>query len=193
MVILEIVANSFSPNPLNMTHPPRRIGLECDQNIMHAYILWIATLAYAIHVFEEYTFDWKGWANSVLKLPVNWAHFSIANGIVVVLGVSCASVAWACPIYALSLPALMLINATFFHVLPFIVTKGRFSPGLGTAVLFLYPIALWAYHGAYLDGVLSRSTLVLSLLLGAVLMACPIVMLKLRRHPYFDQGEDIKR
>ena len=36
--------------------------------LMHAYILWIATLAYAIHVVEEFMFDWKTWATSVRKL-----------------------------------------------------------------------------------------------------------------------------
>ncbi len=83
----------------------------------------------------------------------------------------------------------MLINATFFHVLPFISTKGRFSPGLGTAVILFYPIAIWAYHGAYVDGVLSTKSLLLSILLGAALMASPIVMLKLRLHSYFRQDK----
>jgi len=155
----------------------------------HAYILWIATVAYALHIVEEYTFDWKGWAANVLKLPVNWVHFAIVNGVVIVLGISCSSVAWSLPAYALSLPALMLINAAFFHVLPFLITKGRFSPGLGTAVLLFFPIGLWAYYGAYLDGVLPTSTLLLSFVLGALLMASPIVMLKLRLRPYFNQNK----
>lgn len=155
----------------------------------HAYILWIATFAYAIHIVEEYTFDWKNWAAQVLKLPVNWIHFAVVNGIVVVLGISCSEVAWSLPAYSLSLPALMLINATFFHVLPFLTTKGRFSPGLGTAVLLFYPVAIWAYYGAYVDGVLSASTLILSFIIGAMLMASPIVMLKLRFHPYFNQDQ----
>lgn len=154
----------------------------------HAYILWIATFAYALHVVEEYTFDWKGWAENVLKLPVNWIHFAIVNGVVVVLGISCSQVAWSLPAYSLGLPALMLINATFFHVLPFITTRGRFSPGLGTAVLLFYPIAIWAYYGAYLDGVLTPANLILSFIVGALLMASPIVMLKLRLLPYFDQS-----
>ncbi len=61
----------------------------------------------------------------------------------------------------------MLINATFFHVLPFLTTRGRFSRGLGTAVLLFYPIAIWAYYGAYLDGVLTIPTLILSFVVGA--------------------------
>jgi hypothetical protein len=155
----------------------------------HGYVLWIATFAYALHIVEEYTFDWKGWATNVLKLPVNWAHFAVVNGVVIVLGISCSSVAWSLPAYALSLPALMLINATFFHVLPFLTTKGRFSPGLATAVLLFYPISIWTYYGAYLDGVLSALALILSFIVGALLMASPIIMLKLRLHPYFKQDQ----
>jgi hypothetical protein len=153
----------------------------------HAFVLWIATFAYALHIVEEFTFDWKNWATHVLKLPVSWSHFAVVNGVVIVLGVSCSAVAWQCPIYALSLPALMLINATFFHVMPFLTTRGRFSPGLGTAVALFYPIALWAYWGAWRDGVLDAATLVGSFVLGALLMASPIVMLKLRLRPYFQQ------
>lgn len=153
----------------------------------HAYILWIATLAYALHIVEEYSFDWKNWAIAVIKLPVNWVHFALVNGVVIVLGVACASVAWALPEFSLSLPALMLINATFFHVLPFITTKGRFSPGLGTALILFYPIAIWSYYGAHLDGVLTIPVLIWSLVIGAALMATPIIILKARLLPYFDQ------
>lgn len=158
---------------------------------MHTYILWIATVAYALHIVEEFTFDWKNWALNVLKLPVNWQHFSVVNGVVVVLGVSCSSVGWLLPVYALSFPALMLINATFFHVLPFLKTKGRFSPGLGTALLLFYPIALWSYYGAWVDGVLTLANAIGSFVLGAALMASPIVMLKLRLMPYFNQDRPL--
>jgi hypothetical protein len=155
----------------------------------HSYVLWIAVFAYALHIVEEYTFDWKGWAVNVLKLPVDWTHFALVNGAVIVLGVSCSAVGWSLPAYALSLPALMVINATFFHLLPFLATKGRFSPGLGTAVLLFYPISIWAFYGAYQDGVLSVSTLLISFVIGALLMAFPVMMVKLRLRPYFNQNK----
>ena len=156
---------------------------------MHAYILWIATLAYSIHVIEEYVFDWKTWARAVFRLPVTWPIFGIVNAAVVVLGIACSSVGWICPSFALSLPALMLINATFFHIFPFLFTRGRFSPGLGTAVLLFYPVALWSYYGAYLDGVLTYPIAGISFLIGAAEMATPIIMLKVKQHPYFKQEE----
>lgn len=155
----------------------------------HSYILWIALLAYALHIVEEYTFDWKAWASNVLKLPVDWVHFGIVNGVVIVLGVSCASVAWSLPAFALSFPALMGINATFFHVLPFLTARGRFSSGLGTAIILFYPISIWAYYGAFIDGTLSPFTIIISILIGALLMASPVVMLKLRFHPYINQNK----
>ena len=141
-----------------------------------------------MHILEEFAFDWKGWAENVLHFPVGWDHFAVVNGLVIVLGVSCAMVGWNAPEFALCMPALMLINATFFHVVPFIVTRGRFSPGLLTAMLLFYPIAIWAYWGAKLDGVLSGRALWGSLLIGAALMASPIVMLTLRLRPYFQQN-----
>ena len=35
----------------------------------HAYILWIATFAYALHVLEEFAFDWK--QNEAIVLSFN--------------------------------------------------------------------------------------------------------------------------
>jgi len=153
----------------------------------HVYILWIAVAAYGFHILEEFAFDWKNWALAVLNLPVTWAHFAVVNSLVIVLGISCAAVGWNWVAYALSLPALMIINATFFHVLPFIGTQGRFSPGLATALLLFYPVGVWAYYGAWRDGVLSWRAVLMSLVLGAVFMAAPILMLKLRLLPYFQQ------
>jgi Protein of unknown function with HXXEE motif len=72
-------------------------------------------------------------------------------------------------------PALMLINATFFHVLPVIRTGGRFSPGLFTAILLFYPVGLSCYWRAHADGGLGAVSLIGSLVLGALLMASPVM------------------
>ncbi len=66
--------------------------------------------------------------------PVEWRDFYVVNALVVVLGVVAANLAGSQPAIAPGFPALTLINATFFHVAPFIRQKGRFSPGLFTAV-----------------------------------------------------------
>jgi hypothetical protein len=147
---------------------------------------WLATAAYGIHILEEFTLDWRNWARNVLGLPVEWATFYVVNALVVVLGGIAAELAPASPFLALSFPAVMLVNATFFHVLPYITARGRFSPGLITAVILFYPIAIACYWRAASDGA-TAGTLVGSLVLGAALMACPIALLKIKDKPYFRQ------
>ena len=100
----------------------------------HEIWLWVATAAYGLHALEEFMLDWKTWANKVLKLPVDWPIFYVVNALVVVLGIIAAEIGWRLPALSLAFPALMLINAVFFHILPFVVTK-KFSPGLISAVV----------------------------------------------------------
>lgn len=149
--------------------------------------IWVATASYALHMLEEYQLDWRDWARNVIGLPVEWGDFYVTNAIVVVLGFVAAHIASAQPALALTFPALMLINATFFHVLPFAWTKGRFSPGLFTAVILFYPVGLGCYLGAAVDGLLDTGATVISFGLGALLMAFPIVLIRIRSHPYFRQ------
>jgi hypothetical protein len=80
----------------------------------------------------------------------------------------------------------MIINAVFFHVMPFVVKK-KFSPGLITAVLLFLPLGAWLFYGAAQDGVLSAGNTLGAFSLGAALMACPIVLLKNKDRPYFRQ------
>jgi len=149
---------------------------------------WLAVAAYALHIMEEFALDWREWARSVIGLPVEWTDFYITNAIVIVLGVVQAQLANVLPIVALSFAALMLINATVFHVLPIMATNGRFSPGAITAVLLFYPIGIGMYRYAAAHGMLTRGVLLGSMLGGAVLMAYPIVLLRLKGLPYFRQA-----
>ncbi len=152
-----------------------------------ADICWLCTLAYALHVLEEFTFDWRGWARAVLHLPVEWSTFYVTNAIVIVLGIVCAEIAPRWPVAALALPALMLVNAVFFHILPFATTRGRFSPGLFTAVLLFLPLGSWTLLHSHATGLVSGAGLCLAFGLGVLLMAAPIIFLKLSARPYFQQ------
>lgn len=152
----------------------------------HEYLLWIATLAYAVHVMEEHEYNWRDWARGVLHLPVDWATFYLTNAVVIVFGVACSMIGWQLPELSLTLPALMAINAIFFHILP-TVAKRRFSPGLITAVLLFLPIAWWTWRGAAADGVLTTRALLCALAGGALIMAYPIVLLKTKDRPVFRQ------
>ena len=155
----------------------------------HEYILWIALAAYGVHILEEYELNWRDWARTVLKLPVEWGSFYVVNALVVVLGIALGEVGWREPSFSLGMPALMLINATLFHVMPTVASR-VYSPGLATAVVLFYPVAIWAYYGAWQDGVLSVRVGVLSGLFGALLMAAPIVLLKVRSHRMFQYKTD---
>ncbi len=104
--------------------------------------LWLATGCYAADILEEYQLDWRDWARQVIGLRVERGDFYVTNAVVIVLGIVAPNLAVAWPALALTFPALMLINATFFHVLPVILTKGRFSPGLFTAVVLFYPVGI---------------------------------------------------
>ncbi|MVN22551.1 HXXEE domain-containing protein [Mucilaginibacter arboris] len=148
-------------------------------------IFWVALLCYAIHILEEFFYDWKSWARNVLKLQVEWNGFYVVNTVVLFMGVACASVGWNYPAFALAFPALMLINAIFFHVLPTIITK-KFSPGLITALILFLPVGIEAFRAAILIGVPTK-LLLLSVLTGLLLMAYPIILIKTKELPFFKQ------
>lgn len=149
---------------------------------------WLALGAYTIHICEEYFLNWRDWARAVIGLPVTWADFGVVNGAVIALGIVQAELAGSLPLIPLVYAALLIINATFFHVGPFVKTRGRFSPGLISAVILFYPIAIGTYREAALSGDLGLGTLLGSIVGGALLMAMPIVLLKLRDRPYFRQS-----
>jgi hypothetical protein len=149
-------------------------------------LAWLSMAAYAAHVMEEFTFDWRNWARAVIKLPVEWSDFYVTNAVVISLGIAQAELAPTLPLAPLMFASLMLINAVFFHILPFIRMGGRFSPGLVTAILLFFPagIAVWREAGVVVDW----TTITLAILGGAALMAYPIIMLNLRDKPYFRQA-----
>ena len=147
-------------------------------------MLGLCVAAYGIHILEEYVFDWQSWARAVLHLPARWNDFYITNLLVVLLGAVAVTIAPVWPAVALSFPGLMLINATFFHVAPFVWAKGRFSPGLITALCLFYPCGIATFRSVPL----STGLVVSAFGIGALLMATPIVFLKLKQLPYFDQS-----
>ncbi len=149
--------------------------------------IWLATGAYAAHMLEEHMLNWRDWARAVIGLPVEWDNFYVTNSIVVVLGIVAANLATASPTLALSFPALMLINAIVFHIAPMIVTRGRYSPGVATAVVLFLPIGAACYCAGDRAGVLDAKAIAGSFALAAALMAMPIVLLHIKSWPYFRQ------
>lgn len=146
----------------------------------HVFVLWLMLFAYGLHILEEHMLDWLHWARSTFKVPFTLADFYVTNSVVVVGGICTAMVGWRAPEVSLAFPALALINAVFFHIGPTVI-KRRFSPGLITAVILFLPVGSWAYIGAYLDGALTARAAVVSALGGALLMAYPFMLFKIRK------------
>lgn len=145
----------------------------------HDYILWIATLAYALHVMEEFAFDWKTWATKVMGFDVDWPLFYVTNAAVIVGGISLSMIGWRLPEVSLAFPALMLINAVFLHIIP-ILRYRQFSPGIFTSLILFFPIGIASYALASTDHVLTPAALVISLLIGAAFMVYPILLMAFR-------------
>jgi hypothetical protein len=146
-------------------------------------MLWFCVSAYGVHVLEEFVFDWRTWSQQVLHLPARWEDFYVTNCLVIVVGIVAVEIAPEYPAVALGFPGLMLINATFMHVFPFLRTKGRFSPGLFTAVSFFWPLGTYTMLAAELNA----RVVVTAFAVGAALLATPIGFLLLKRASYFDQ------
>jgi len=102
---------------------------------------------------------------------------------VVVVGVVAVEIAPEYPAVALGFPALMLINGTCMHVFPFILKRGRFSPGLITAELLFWPLGYFTVMAAQLDA----RTVVMAFVVGGALLATPIGFLVQKQRSYFDQ------
>ena len=139
-------------------------------------LCWLAIVACGIHVVEEYLLDWRGWVRSLSGVYVSSGFFFAMNALAMVVGAACAAVANRLPMLALAIPALMLINATFFHVGAFLWTRGRFSPGLITAITLFYPMGIWCFKSAHDAGILTASRLFGSFALGALFMATPLFL-----------------
>ena len=119
------------------------------------HLCWLATAAYGIHIAEEYLLGWRDWVRSISGVYVSRGLFFAMNALTIVLGVVCAEMAGRLPVVGLAFPALMLINATFFHLGAFVWTRGRFSPGLISAILLFYPMGIWCFKSAYDAGELT--------------------------------------
>jgi hypothetical protein len=150
-------------------------------------LAWLSMAAYAAHIMEEFIFDWRNWARAVIKLPVEWSDFYVTNAAVISLGIAQAELAPTLPLAPLVFASLMLINAVFFHILPFVRMKGRFSPGLVTAILLFFPAGIAVWQRASNEGMLNWTTVTIASFGGAALMAYPIIMLNLKSRPYFQQ------
>ena len=147
--------------------------------MLHDYVLWVMVVAYALHIVEEHNLDWKGWVKRHANLDVPLADSYVVNAALVVGMIATAMIGWRLPELSLAPAALVLINGLFFHLGASLV-KRRYSPGALTSLVLFLPIGAWAYYGAYLDGVLTTPVALWSIVLGALIMAFPLALYRLK-------------
>ncbi len=136
---------------------------------------WALTVAYSAHILEEYVLDWRTWAQQTSNIQMRWSEFFVANFAVIILGISCSTIGYTCPIFAYLFVGLAAVNAVFAHIGTTIV-KRKFSPGLITSIFLFLPICIWAYMVALNKGLLTVPFLLISLVGGFIIMAFPIML-----------------
>jgi hypothetical protein len=148
------------------------------------YLFWAALAAYALHILEEYSYDWKTWAQKIMKLDVAWNMFYVTNAVLFFFGLCCAEVGWAHPTFSLILPALMLVNAVVGHVIPYVRSKRKFSPGMITGIFLFLPIGIGSFNVAVNTGVQTKA-LILAGICGILLTMFPVFLLKTKNLDFF--------
>jgi hypothetical protein len=149
-------------------------------------LAWLAVGAYALHILEEHILGWHGWARKTINLSMDWDAYTTVEVVLLILGAIAAMLAPAMPILALAYAAFLIINVTFFHLLPMIISGGKFSPGIITGIVLFYPIGYYAYAGVSLP----MSTILGSIVIGAAIILWPVALLKMRQQPYFRSSGD---
>lgn len=156
----------------------------------HSWVLWVGVIAAVIHVLEEHALGWVSWANHEIGprfgITFTETDFLLTNVALVFIALAGAAIGWWAPAISLAVPALFIINALFFHMLPSARAE-RLTPGTISAVFIYLPVAAWMFWAAGDDGHLNFGTFVLSFILGAVFMAWPIAVLYLKGRIGWDE------
>ncbi len=152
-------------------------------------LAWLAVAAYALHIVEEHILGWQGWAQRSMSLSIDADSYVIVEVAFLVLGAIAAMLVPVAPVYALAFGAFLLINVTFFHLLPMLMSGGKFSPGIITGILLFYPIGYYEFMGTKLP----QESLIVAALIGAGIILWPVLLLKLRGQRYFQGGPARRR
>ncbi len=148
-------------------------------------LAWLAVAAYALHVLEEHILDWQSSARKQMNLSMEWDHYVTVEVVLLILGAVAAMLAVSQPIFAIAFAVFLVINVTFFHLLPMVVSGGKFSPGIITGVVLFYLLAWKQYQ---LSSTMPQEILIWAVVIGAAIILWPVLLLKLRQRPYFRQG-----
>ncbi|HTU15542.1 MAG TPA: HXXEE domain-containing protein [Solirubrobacterales bacterium] len=149
----------------------------------HSWVLWVGVIAVVLHVIEEYSFGWLSWANEQVAprfgIEIRETDFMLGSLGLVFIALAGAAIGWWAPAVSLAVPALFVLNAVFFHMLPS-ARDERLTPGTLSAVFIYLPVAAWMFWAAGTDDRLNFGTFVLAFVLGGAIMIYPVAMLVLR-------------
>ena len=151
-------------------------------------LAWLAVAAYALHMLEEHILDWQSSARKQMNLSMERDHYVTIEIVLLILGAVAAMLVASQPVFALAFAVFLVINVTFFHLLPMILAGGKFSPGVITGIVLFYPIVWKQYQLTGTAPQTPQETLILAVVIGAAIILWPVLLLKLRKRPYFRQG-----
>jgi hypothetical protein len=143
----------------------------------HDFVLWALLAVSALHMVEEYAFDWPAWVRSV-GVACSETDMYVMNLAFFAVGLCAAIIGWLSPAFSLSYPALLLLNAVF-HIGASLICW-RLNPGTLTAVALFLPFGTFCFLVAAKDGVLGRRQLVGAFLIGLFLHAFPVFVILMR-------------
>lgn len=142
-------------------------------------VLWTLPVAYAMHVMEEFAFNWAGWANAH-GLAFSWGDFAVTNGAVLAFGLAAAAIGTRRLALSLSYPALMAVNGLLLHLLPSLLAL-RPNPGALTAVALFLPLSAHTFALAHRAGA-TRRDLGWAFAVATLAQGFPLLLLGLRPH-----------
>jgi hypothetical protein len=127
----------------------------------HEFTLWVVVMVLGLHFLEEFALDIRTWLQGVFNVPVTWEQCHLVNAAVTLMAIGGAMIGWRKAELSLIMPAILIVNAFFFH-LAFSIIWRSYSPGTVSALLLFVPSGVWCFIGAHRDGVLTRPALYVS-------------------------------
>jgi hypothetical protein len=146
---------------------------------MEQYIFWILIIAYLAHVMEEYYFNWKEWVYTLTGINIPWYEFSVINFIVIIYGICIAMIGIKNLYISLTFPALMIINAVIFHIIPTLF-KRKISPGVFTSVILFLPLSIMTFYKLNQINKLEKNNIIIAFVGGLIIMLYPIILNRIR-------------
>ena len=144
--------------------------IENILNFQFPDAIYILCIMYAIHMVEEFTCGFVGWANVYLG-KFNWIQNIIGNSIFMI------ALIWSCYMYCLDpvknlwlgmCGAWWVLSNAFIHISATIMGR-QYSPGVVTATIIYVPLGIYFFIRWAEMGVLTIANVALSFVVGGCL------------------------